>query len=98
MTWLVVCGVALVAFELGFIARRGRSRSPVETYEEQQGRATIATDLAEEAGTMAEVRMLVAQGNKTAAIKALRGQTNCGLREAKGAVEALERETRTAAG
>ena len=95
MTLLMFGGVALVAFLIGFIARGGRSPSPVDTYEEQQRRATLAAELAEKAGTIEEVRMLVAQGNKIAAIKAFRARTHCGLREAKEAVQALERDIGT---
>lgn len=38
-----------------------------------------------------DVRTLLAQGQKIEAIKLVRGQTNCGLKDAKEFVEALER-------
>jgi ribosomal protein L7/L12 len=42
--------------------------------------------------------MLVAKGKKIHAIRAYREQTNAGLREAKDAVEALERESKAEEG
>ena len=98
MTWIIVAGVAVVSFVLGLLARGGRRRSPVEDYEEQQRRAAFSAALAEKAGTIEEVRLLVERGQKINAIKAFRAQANCGLREAKDAVETLEREIRAARG
>lgn len=92
MTWITIGFVALSAFLLGMFVR-GRCRwSPVEDFEERVRRDALTAELREKAGTMDEVRLLVERGQKMNAIKALREQTNCGLREAKDAVKALERE------
>lgn len=97
MIWLVSAAVAVAAFLAGFMFRGGRRRSPVEEYERRQQRTERDAELAAAAGTMDEVRLLVASGNKIAAIKAFREQTHAGLREAKGAVEALEQEMKAGA-
>jgi ribosomal protein L7/L12 len=95
MTWLllIAAGVAM-----GLAAGRAvwgrRERSPVQEYEKRERRRERESELAAVAGTMDEVRLLLARGNKIAAIKAYREQTNSGLREAKDAVDALEHETR----
>jgi ribosomal protein L7/L12 len=87
-----VVAVGLIAFVAGIFVRGRRGRSPIEDYEERQRREAMASELREKAGTMDEVRLLIERGQKINAIKAFREQTNCGLREAKDAVEALERE------
>ena len=45
----------------------------------------------EEASMSSDIEALVRQGQKIQAIKAYRIQTGCGLKEAKEAVDALER-------
>lgn len=90
MIWLYLVGGIALGMVVEAFVRFRRSKSPVDIYQEQERRA----ELAAAAGTMDEVRLLVAERQKIAAIKAFREQTNSGLREAKDAVEALEREMR----
>jgi len=95
MTWILIGLVALVAFVAGMFVRGRHARSPIEDYETRQRRDALTAELREKAGTMDEVRLFGERGQKINAIKAFREQTNCGLREAKDAVEALEREIRS---
>ncbi len=44
---------------------------------------------------MAEIRSLLNDGQKNAAVKLFREQTGCGLAEAKAAVEQLKRRSTT---
>ena len=97
MTWALIGLAAALGFMVGFAVRGRRQRSPIEDYERQQREAARTAELREKAGTPEEITMLLEQGNKIGAIKAFREQTGSGLREAKDAVEAIEREMRTGA-
>ena len=71
------------------------AKDAVEAFErgEPLSLSTVSTPLPITPGSMDDqVRDLLRQGNKIEAIKVYREATNCGLKEAKDAVEAIERQ------
>ena len=77
---LVPIGALVAAFVFVVV----RARQPADTSPPAAAREPIASDLE------AEVRRLLAGGQKVEAIKLLRERTGAGLAEAKTAVESLE--------
>lgn len=124
MDWLIIVGVGLAGFVLGWIARanRGDSSGGAEFNKVQRGAimpnlspttpptpATAAPAPARQPGTPAAAEQpaetsgnwssidpLIRKGKKIEAIKAYRQATSAGLKEAKDAVEARERELKRA--
>ncbi len=80
-------GVLLLGGALLFILLRSRTNTADRPAAPAQPPANVALS----AGSLAEVRRLLAAGNKIQAIKEVRDQTGLGLKEAKDYVDALER-------
>lgn len=99
---ILVVAVAVVAFVAGFAVRgrdSGRRARPL-----REPRTATAQDGPSEATTAQLIALLkdrpaveefIRRSKKIDAIKEFRDQARCGLKEAKGAVEAMEREMGT---
>jgi ribosomal protein L7/L12 len=88
VTWIATLVIGLFAFLAGWTAKARRQPQPL---------LPPAAELAARARSIDAVRDLAARGKKIPAIKAYRAATGAGLREAKEAVEALQRELRSGA-
>lgn len=92
----IIVFVGLVGYLLGRRAGRrrdadGRMLQTPEprTLDAARSAAAIAQTRALDADSLAEIKQLLAKRQLIGAIKVYRERTNCGLREAKDAVEAI---------
>lgn len=94
---ILVAAVAVIAFVLGF-AVRGRSagalseQRPRPIEDERGGGFVASRALIARLPKPETVHASLRTGNKINAIRAFREQLNCGLKEAKDAVELMERD------
>ena len=95
---LIIIAVAVVFLFIGIALGKSRARtggqqmmaSQTIRLPPQQFAAPVASRVTDTAGTE-RVLASLRSGNKIAAIRDYREMTNCGLREAKDAVEEMER-------
>lgn len=93
---LILIAVAILFLVIGMAWGKSRARNSGQMFTSQIVRlpaqfASPAAPPAPAAAGMESVVALIRSGNKIAAIRDYREMTGCGLKEAKDAVEAIER-------